>query len=343
MQLTKPKALRPGDTIGVVVPASPIDPERIERAFGRVRDLGYQLKTYGDIYRRTGYLAGDDDTRAAELMAAFADPQTSAVWCARGGYGVTRLLNRIDFDTIRHNPKTFVGFSDITLLHVAIQQRAQLITFHGPNLQDGFGKPEPMPSATATTLWQMVSASPSIPTDSLSQPLAGLAQNSPIPYDFTNIHPLDLRTITPGIARGPLTGGNLAVFNSLLGTPFEPDTTGHILFLEDVSERAYRIDRYLSQLTLAGKLQSAAGILLGTFSYDDDEPADTQEAVNEVLNHYCRPLGIPVLAGFPAGHAQYNLALPMGAEIEIDATHHQVQICQPPAVTSAPQPPAPSP
>jgi muramoyltetrapeptide carboxypeptidase len=322
----KPKALRPGDAIGVIAPAGPVDRERIDRAFSRLRQLGYQIKTYGDIYRRTGYLAGDDETRANELMAAFEDPKTSAVWCARGGFGVTRIIDRIDFDVIRRNPKIFVGFSDITILHLAINGRTGIITFHGPNLQDGFGKPEEMPTATATALWRAIS-----PQLSSQQPPS---EDGAYSLDLTNVDPPEVRTIIPGTATGQLTGGNLAVLCGLMGTPYEIETTGRILFLEDVSERVYRIDRYFSQLTLAGKLQSAAGLLLGTFSYDDDEPADTQSAINELLDHYCRPLKIPVLAGFPAGHAKYNLTLPMGARTEIDAVRQTLRLLENPVTTS---------
>ena len=121
--IVKPKSLRPGDAIGIVAPAGPVNRERMERAIGRIEARGFRTKTYGDIFRSTGYLAGDDSTRADEFMAAFADPETSAVWCARGGYGVMRFFDRIDFDVIRSNPKVFVGFSDITALHNAIHQR----------------------------------------------------------------------------------------------------------------------------------------------------------------------------------------------------------------------------
>src|SRR6478752_7512133 len=156
--IIKPKALKRGDAIGVVAPAGPVDRERMERAFSRVGQRGFRIKTYGDIFRSRGYLAGDDATRAAELMAAFADSETAAVWCARGGYGVVRILDRLDFDVIGRNPKVFVGFSDITLLHVAIQQRTGLITFHAPNLQDGFGKPDDMPAANEAALWRAMLA-----------------------------------------------------------------------------------------------------------------------------------------------------------------------------------------
>ncbi len=154
--IIKPAALRRGDAIGVVAPAGPVDRERIDRALSRLRDRGFHTKTYGDIYRSRGYLAGDDTTRAAELVAAFADPETSAVWCARGGYGAVRLLTRIDFDVIRRHPKVFIGFSDITVLHIAIQRQTGLVTFHGPNLQDGFGKPDDMPPANEAALWRAV-------------------------------------------------------------------------------------------------------------------------------------------------------------------------------------------
>jgi muramoyltetrapeptide carboxypeptidase len=317
LPLTKPRALKRGDTIGVVAPAGPIKRERIDRALARIHDRGFRTRTYGDIYRCTGYLAGDDATRADEFMAAFADPETTAVWCARGGYGVARMVDRLDFDVIRRNPKVFIGFSDISILHCAIQQRAKLVTFHGPNLQDGFGNQDDMPTASETALWRAVMADKQSAGDGYA-------------FDFSAVEPLELRGIAGGVASGPLLGGNLAVLCGLLGTPFEPDTAGKILFLEDVSERVYRIDRYLAQLSLAGKLQSAAGILLGTFNYEDDEPADSEAEVNALLNDYCGRLKIPVLAGFPAGHAKYNLALPMGAVAEIDADNLRVKLLESP-------------
>jgi muramoyltetrapeptide carboxypeptidase len=315
MQLVKPKALRRGDTISVIVPAGPLNRERIDQALDRIRQRGFQVKTYGDIYRSQGYLAGDDRARADELMAAFADPETNSVWCARGGYGVARLLKLIDFDVIRRNPKVFVGFSDISVLHTAIQQRAGLITFHGPNLQDGFGKSDDMSPANEAALWRAVLADQQTATGGYL-------------IETTSADTGEFRTVVGGTAVGRLTGGNLAVICGLMGTPFEPETAGRILFLEDVSERVYRIDRYLAQLSLAGKLQSAAGILLGTFSYENDEPADSQAAVAALLDEYCSGLEIPVLAGFPAGHAQYNLTLPMGANMEVDADACTVKLLE---------------
>jgi muramoyltetrapeptide carboxypeptidase len=316
MPTIKPRALKAGDTIGVVVPAGPLNRERIDRALARVRDRGFRVRTYGDIYRSRGYLAGDDATRAAEFMAAFADPESAAVWCARGGYGVMRMLHRIDFDVIRSNPKVFVGFSDITALHIPIQRRTGLITFHGPNLQDGFGKPDDMPAANQTALWRILLA------DQQSTNASGYT------YDLTAVEQLSLQTLCGGFAVGELTGGNLAMLNSTMGTPDEVHTDGKILFLEDVSERLYRIDRYLTQLRLAGKFASVAGVLLGNFSYDEGDQEDKPSDIAAFLSEFFANIGVPVLAGFPAGHDRYNLALPMGGRIKLDADNQRVTLLE---------------
>lgn len=316
--IIKPAALKRGDTIGVVVPAGPVNLERIDRALARVEERGFQIKTYGDIYRSRRYLAGDDATRADELMAAFADSETQAVWCARGGYGVVRLLERIDFDVIKANPKVFVGFSDITILHTTIQQRTGLITFHGPNLQDGFGKPDDMPTANEKALWRAV----------LHHEQATDEQG--YASDFAGMEGVTLRSIHGGSATGRLIGGNLAVLSGLMGTPFEIKTHGRILFLEDVSERLYRIDRYLSQLKLAGKLAAVAAVLLGSFSYDEGDTVEKESDVLALFDEYLGGLGIPVLAGFPAGHERFNLTLPMGAAVKLDADQRTVTVCERP-------------
>lgn len=317
-----PRALHKGDSIGVIVPAGPLNRERTDRALGRLQARGFRIKTYGDIYRSRGYLAGDDDTRAAEFMAAFNDRETSAVWCGRGGYGVMRFLDRIDFDVIRRNPKLFIGFSDITALHAAIGLNTGLVTFHAPNVQDGFGKEHDMPAANEQALWQVLGS-----TDLQSTVADAYAANE---YTYTIPQPESqrLRTIRGGVATGRLVGGNLAVFSDILGTPFMPSTEGCILFLEDVSERLYRIDRFLTQLRLAGKLHSAAGILLGGFSYEDTDQHENQTDIAALLDEIFAPLGIPVLAGFPAGHDPINLTLPMGGLIKLDADAQQVTLLE---------------
>jgi muramoyltetrapeptide carboxypeptidase len=322
--IIKPKALGRGDAIGVVAPAGPVNRERMERAIARVEARGFRLKTYGDIYRSHGYLAGDDATRASEFMEAFGDAETSAVWCARGGYGVARILDKIDFSVVRRNPKAFVGFSDITLLHSAIQQQTGLITFHGPNLQDGFGKPEEMPAANAAALWRAVMG-PTIDAPAPGPP----AGKGGYTFDFGGIDPrVELLTMSGGVVSGGLMGGNLAVISGLIGTRHAIEPSGCILLLEDISERVYRIDRYLSQLRMSGKLAQVAGVLLGDFSYDDDEPAEEESAVLAVLAEYLIPLGVPILARFPAGHRRYNLALPIGGLVELDANAGRVTVLE---------------
>jgi muramoyltetrapeptide carboxypeptidase len=262
-------------------------------------------------------------------MAAFADPETTAVWCARGGYGVVRLLERIDFARIRRHPKVFIGFSDITALHLALQQRAGIITFHGPNLQDGFGKSDDMPAANEAALWGAVS------TDEQSDSRSGYE------FDFAGIDQVELRAIASGTATGPLTGGNLAVLSGLMGTPFEIDTAGRIFFIEDVGERLYRIDRCLAQLRLAGKLQSAAGVLVGSFSYDDGDKAEPEDEAAALLDEYLGGLGVPVIAGFPAGHAEHNWTLPMGALVEVNATRCRAKVLENPTVAPKAKPAGP--
>src|SRR3972149_28415 len=208
MQLVKPKALRHGDAISVIAPAGPVVRERIEKAFERLRSLGYRVKTHGDVFRACGYLAGDDSTRAAELMAAFADPESTAVWCARGGYGVARILDRLDYDIVKRHPKVFVGFSDVTALHLAIQNRTGLVTFHGPNLQDGFGAAEGMSSTTEAALWRMIA---------LEQQNSTAKQHCT--YAETGVADVALRTIAPGIASGRAQGGHLSVLAGFVGAP----------------------------------------------------------------------------------------------------------------------------
>lgn len=204
------------------------------------------------------------------------------------------------------------------MLHLTLQNRSGLITFHGPNLQDGFA-PEDMTSTTQAALWRAV--------------LSEEQSDSPRGYafDLSGLNATDLKSSSRGIATGQLTGGNLSVLYGLMGTPYEIETAGRILFLEDVDELPYRVDRFLSQLTLAGKLQSAAaGILLGRFSFDDNPPPDAPSLLEALFQEYLAPLGIPVLAGFPAGHIKENWTLPMNALVELNADEGSVNVLENP-------------
>ena len=248
--------------------------------------------------RCPAYLAGSDAGRLAELHCMFCDPEVRAIICLRGGYGSLRLLAGIDYHLIRSHPKILVGYSDITALHLAANKLAGLVTFHGPMIYPELGGEE-VPAYTQENLWSAITAAS--PPGSIP-PLAGLP---PV-------------TIVPGRAAGTLTGGNLSLITATLGTPLEIDTQGKILFLEEVDEAPYRIDRMLTQLRLAGKLEAAAGIVFGRCSGCEDAVAGSTPL--EVIAGIIAPLSIPCFYGLPAGHLAPQATLPLGVNALLDAT-----------------------
>ncbi len=299
--MLKARALRPGDRVRFVAPASPPDPYEIQRAGRRVRELGFEVE-YGPLIRNLrarGYLAGTDTERGDSLMDAFRDPDVDAIVCAAGGYGTLRLLPHLDYDTIRANPKPLVGFSDVTALHIAIGQRAGLVTFHGP--MGSTGRDEYFTTFTREHFRRALT---------MTEPLGPILN----PDDGRIV-----QTVSPGRARGPLVGGNLSLVCATLGTPFEIDTRGRILLLEDWREPPFTIDTFLTQLKLAGKLDDAAGIVLGEFVQmlpgDDVQNHSVDEVVQEVMGD----IGKPVIHGLAAGHGRQLVTLPFGVECEIDA------------------------
>lgn len=278
--------------IGVIAPAGPAALDT-ERALQWMRARGYSLRIFPGVLESDGYLAGSDDVRLKDLHEAFADTAIDAILCLRGGYGSPRLLDRIDFELLRRNAKPFVGYSDITALHLAISRYAGFVTFHGPMLNaDLLGnKQQPTESSLFSLLrGQMNAGSPLV---------------HPVAYP--------LSTVEPGIARGRLLGGNLSMIAATLGTPFEIDADGIILFIEDVNEPLYRIDRLLTHLRLAGKLNKLRGVLVGDVAGVDSD------ALAQLLKQTFEPLRIPVLAGWRSGHCDPNLTLPMGALVRLDA------------------------
>lgn len=321
-QPLRPAALAPGDTIAFVAPAGRLDRTRMQRARSRLEALGFRVRVPDDLYRARGYLAGDDETRAAELMAAFADPEVKAIFPGTGGYGTTRILDRLDYDLIRKNPKILVGFSDITALHLAIGKKTGLITFHSPNPMYGLGSEGNLKPFSAACFWRALLRDRYYAAD--GRPLSpGYAYTLPAGVEPT-------RVLAPGVARGRLTGGNLSLVVALMGTPYEIETAGRVLFLEDVGERPYRIDRYLSQLRLAGKLDKPAAILLGQFADCAPQKDEDSLTLEEVFDDYFAHLGVPVIANFPTGHAPHNATLPFGAMVEIDANRNRVAVLENP-------------
>jgi len=306
-----PKRLQPGDTIMFVAPAGDLDQERILQAKSRLEARGYRVKMRKDLFAKEGYLAGTDKRRAKELMQAFCDPEVRAVFSGRGGYGTMRILDLLDYEKIRRNPKILVGFSDITGLHLALNRQAGLVTFHSP-----------------TSFWRLDSEQEGMtPFTQKYLLLATTDEDDEGSHGYTIEIPEDApqpQALGKGRARGRLVGGNLSMISALEGTPYAVDTRDAILLLEDTREAPYRIDRMLRQLQLAGKLDTLRGAVLGQFTrnYDREEDQMTEDprfTVDGVLRQYLEPLGIPVLMNYPVGHSPYNATLPLGGQVEVDA------------------------
>ncbi len=314
---TRPSALRLGATIMFVAPAGEVRRDDVARARKRLEAMGYVVRYQENIVRQRGYLAGTDAERAEELMAAFGDPSVDAVFCFTGGYGTTRMLDLLDYDIVAANPKILIGFSDITGLHLAFSAKVNMVTFHGPNVDTGFGKPENLNTFSQKYFWQNI-----IATDGVNGSTGGFTYATP------KGQPLE--SLRDGTAQGRLTGGNLSLIAALMGTPYEIQTDGRVLFLEDVHEAPYRVDRMLSQLRLGGKLDRVAAVILGQFTEASDRPGKATLTMAEVFTDYFGKAPYPVLGNFPAGHHPYNATLPMGATVEVNATQKRVRVLQPP-------------
>lgn len=311
--LIRPKALRAGDTVGLITPATYVsDPDRLLLAERTIRYFGLQMKKGRHVGKRAGYLGGTVEQRVEDIHGMFEDPEVKAIFCIRGGYGAGQLLDRIDYGLISRNPKIFLGYSDITTLHLAILKRAGLVTFHGPVVLSKF---------TEYTRQYFRKA--------LFEPAPiGLVANPP---DSDPLRPAHLlRTIRGGKARGPLAGGNLSLVSATMGTPYEIDTRGRILFLEDVGEQPYAVDRMLTQLRLAGKLDAAAGIVFGECREcgpREFQPSfESTFSLGEVLDDILGSLKVPVFSGMTFGHTDDQATLPMGVAATLDADRGELVI-----------------
>lgn len=304
--LLKARVLKAGDTVALITPSTYVtDPDRLELARRTVEYLGLKYKMGRAVGRRDGYLAGTIKERVADLHSAFEDPDVKAVFCVRGGYGAAMLLDSIDFGLIRKNPKIFTGYSDITALHLGIHQETGLVTFHGPVTLSGFGE------YTLDHFRRAVFE---------TKPLGRLAN----PVEARSIRPRHrIRTIRPGTATGPLTGGNLSLISTTLGTPWEIQTKGKILFIEDVDEQPYSMDRMLTHLRLAGKFRDIAGLIIGECANcvpRDFKPSfESTFSLGEVLDNILGDLKVPVAHGLTFGHTDDQLTLPLGITATLDA------------------------
>ena len=293
----KPPRLQQGDAIGIIAPAGPVDREEIRPAIAFLKEKGYHILTSPNLYKKRGYLAGSDEARLGDLESMFLDKDVKAIFCARGGYGAIRLLDRIDYNIISKNPKIIAGYSDITALLFAIYKHTGLVTFHGPVLRD---------HARGCKR-------------NLGYLIRFLSSKSP--------HIVDLSggtVIARGRARGVVIGGNLSLICSLAGTPFMPKTKGAILFIEDKGEPLYRIDRMLSHLRLAGVIEGLSCLIAGSFT----DCGDIKD-INKLLKDVTTETGIPVISGLPVGHGRKNIAVPIGMHAELDTEEAGLSFLEP--------------
>ena len=309
--LVRPPKARRGDRVAVLSPsfaAAGAFPAVHEQAMRRLVEVTGLVPVEFPATRKVGATSAE---RAADINAAFADPEVKGIFCLRGGYGSCRILPLLDYAAIRANPKVFLGYSDITALHLALNRYAGFVTFHGPMLVSDLaaGKQEPTESALFAMLEGRLGR--------------GALLTQPAAYP--------LATLNGGSASGRLTGGNLSMLCATLDTPYEIDTRGTILFIEDINEAPYQIDRMLTQLRLSGKLNRLRGVLLGEFTDIGNDAAGGQ--INEAIllplfREIFLPLGVPVLSGWRSGHGDPNLTLPLGARVTLDADHQQIRLEQ---------------
>ncbi len=314
----KPPRLRPGDIIGLIEPASNSDEdESLILVEETIRAMGLVPKRAPNLLAKYGYLAGEDKARALDVNAMFADPSVRAIFAVRGGWGCARMLPYLDFDLIRKNPKMLLGYSDITALHLAIAAKGGAITLHGPNGGSRWGK-------LSVANLQSIAFKAEAP----------LLENPVATEDRLVQRNGRTRTLRGGKARGPLLGGNLTIVTSLVGTPYMPDFTGAILFLEDVDEAQYRIDRMLTQLAAAGILRKLSGVVFGqcTDCVAKNGISFSGFTLNQVLDQHLKPLGIPVYQGAFFGHIPDQMILPVGGMAEIDADAGTIRLLEPAVV-----------
>jgi muramoyltetrapeptide carboxypeptidase len=284
--------LKKGDLIGVAAPCARFDQSRLLQGIDCLKQLGFQVRVPKKIYEKKRYMAGEDQCRADVINQLAADSDIKGIICARGGFGAMRMLAHLDWNLIRANPKLFVGFSDATALLITLMQQAGLSVVHGPNLVS-LAEPD---RPTLDTFFKAVTGS------------------------LTSVTADKAICLKPGRAKGILTGGNLATLTHLIGTRFAPDFSGAVLFLEDVGEPAYKIDRMLSQMKMAGFFTQISAVVTGSFA-GCDHPQYLPDIVDDIFGEY----KVPVLMGLAAGHGGTNLSLTMGRQVLLDAGAKQMQ------------------
>jgi muramoyltetrapeptide carboxypeptidase len=308
MKILKPPALKKGDVIGIVSPASsPDDFTRIEQGVKYLESLGYRVKLGKHIFKRYGYLSSTDDERADDLNEMFADEKVKAIICVRGGYGTPRLLDKVDYNLIKKKPKIFVGYSDITALQLAIFKKTGLVTFSGPMLAvDIYSN---FDSFAEDFFWRILTSRER-------------------KIEIKNPNGVELNTLKSGKATGTLLGGNLSLIASIMGTKYQPSFNGSVLVIEDIGEEPYRIDRYLSQLKNSGVLYKINACILGQFTDCAPKEPEKSLTLEQIFNDYLGNLRIPVISNLSYGHIPQKLTLPLGARVRVDAKRQKITIIE---------------
>ena len=315
-QVRRPAALRPGDRVGVIDPASATwNPVDVDIMVDALAALGLEAALGAHLMDRRGYLAGRDEDRAADVMTMFADPSVRAIHALRGGWGSARLLPHLDFDVIARSPKILLGYSDLTALILPIYARCGFVTFHGMNGASEW-------NAFNVDWFRRVLMQGEAVT--LRNPVE--VKDSLVPTENR------IRTITGGRARGRLVGGNLTVLTSLIGSGFLPDFNEAILFLEDVQEAPYRIDRMLTQLALAGILRQVRAVVWGRCTRCSPGEGFGSLTISDLLEDHVKPLGVPAWEGAQIGHIDRQFIVPIGAEAEVDADEGTITLLEPAVV-----------
>lgn len=299
------KRLKPGATIGIISPSSPADREDIKNGIIFFNNLGFNIKEGKYIYDNYGYLAAEDYKRAEDLNNMFLDDEVDMILCVRGGYGSMRILDKIDYNAIKNNPKIFIGYSDITPLLNYFNKYLNIITFHGPMLTSDFNHRYTLNSFLTTLM------------------------EGYLPYKIDNSPYIDTFPLIKGVARGKLVGGNLSLICSTLNTPYEIHTENSILFIEEVGESPYRIDRMLTQLILSGKLHLCNGFILGQFTQCEPNDLENSFALKEVINDRLCAFKKPILCNFMSGHHYPKLTLPIGATVKLDCCKNKIYVESP--------------
>ena len=300
--LIKPSRLKVGDTVGLINPASYIQRQDLEAIQKNLTALGLKVKVGKHVLDQYGYLAGTDINRAADVNAMFADDSIQAIFTARGGWGCNRILPLLNYDQMRSHPKILMGFSDITSLLLAVYTQSGVVSFHGP---------------VGTSTWNPFTV------DYLQRILfqgEAIALQNPVT--------VPVQTITSGKARGKLVGGNLSVLTAMLGSAYLPSWKQTILFIEEIDEEVYRIDRLLTQLKLAGILNQISGFIFGQCTHCEPKGTDNSLTLEQVLKDHIQPLGIPAWYGSMIGHIQDKFTLPIGISVAIDATAGTIQLLE---------------